>query len=101
MSREWIAVEIERNNALPPRRRMWVYRYDDAGRQGRTFIELPSRERPLFLTKDERWAVALRGPGGAPPLLLDAGLKCLDLTPSERAAFLEAYRSELEKRGLM
>jgi hypothetical protein len=43
----------------------------------------------------------VRGPKGTTPLLLDAGLKCLDLTAEEKAAFFEAYRAELQKRGLM
>jgi hypothetical protein len=36
-----IVVAIERNNLIPPRRRLWVYLYDDAGKQGRAFVELP------------------------------------------------------------
>jgi hypothetical protein len=90
-----IAVEIERSNALPPRRRMWTYLYDDGGKQGRTFIELSSRARPIFLTDDERWALALRGPPGTVPLLLDQTLSSVDLTAEEKAAFLEAARAQL------
>lgn len=96
---EPIAVEIERSNALPPRRRMWVYLYDDGGKQGRTFIELSSRARPLFLTQDERWALALRGPPGTVPLLLEQTLSAIDLTPEEKAAFLEACRAQLPALG--
>ena len=96
---EPIAVEIERSNALPPRRRMWVYLYDDGGKQGRTFIELSSRARPLFLTEDERWALALRGPPGTVPLLLDQTLSAMDLTAEEKAAFLEACRAQLPALG--
>jgi hypothetical protein len=90
-----IVVEIERSNALPPRRRMWVYLYDDAGEKGRTFVEFSSRVRPLFLSEDERWALALRGPPGTVPLLLDQTLSAMDLTEEEKAAFLEATRAQL------
>jgi hypothetical protein len=92
---EPIVVEIERSNALPPRRRMWTYLYEDGGKQSRTFIELPSRARPLFLSEDERWALAVRGPLGTVPLLLDQTLSAMDLTPEEKAAFLEACRAQL------
>ena len=88
-----VVVEIERHNLLPPRRRLWVYLYDDAGRPGRAFIELPSRDRPLFTDVSERWALALRGEQGGAPLLLDAQLSCLDLTAAEKAAFYAACRA--------
>src|SRR5262245_7710925 len=39
-----VVVEIERHNYLPPRRRLWVYLYADGDKQGRAFIELPSRD---------------------------------------------------------
>lgn len=88
-----VVVEIERNNLVPPRRRMWVYLYDDGGKQERTFVEWASQERPMFATADERWALALRGEQGGTPLLLDAGLMCLDLTEAEKAAFYDACRA--------
>jgi hypothetical protein len=87
-----VVVEIERHNLVPPRRRLWVYLYDDAGRQKRGFIELPSRDRPLFTDASEKWALALRGKAGATPLLLDAQLSCLDLTAGEKEAFYAACR---------
>jgi hypothetical protein len=90
-----VVVEIERHNFLPPRRRLWVYRYDDGGRQGRAFIELPSRDRPLFTDAAEKHALALRGAEGGVPLLLDAKLACLDLTEAERAAFFAGCRKAL------
>jgi hypothetical protein len=90
-----VVVKIERHNFLPPRRRLWVYRYDDGGGQGRAFIELPSRDRPLFIDASEEHALALRGAGGGAPLLLDAKLACLDLTEAERAAFYEGCREAL------
>jgi hypothetical protein len=94
-----MVVEIERHNLMPPRRRLWIYLYDDGGRQGRTFVELPARERPLFVSADERWALALRGDAGGRPLLLDQGLSCLDLTRAEKAAFYQACRAALGLDG--
>ncbi len=87
-----IVVDIERNNLVPPRRRMWVYLYDDDGRRGRAFIELPSKDRPLFTDSSEKRALALRGERGGTPLLMDARLECLDLTASEKEAFYAACR---------
>lgn len=88
-----VVVEIERKNLVPPRRRMWVYLYDDDGKQGRAVVELPSKDRVLFVTADERWALAVRGVQGGPPLLLDAKLTCLDLTEAEKAVFYDACRT--------
>jgi hypothetical protein len=88
-----VVVEIERHNLVPPRRRLWVYLYDDGGTRGRAFIELPSRDRPFFTDASEKWALALRGTAGGAPLLLDAQLACLDLTGPEKAAFYAACRS--------
>jgi hypothetical protein len=90
-----VVVDIERNNLLPPRHRLWVYLYDDGGRRARAFIELPSRDRPLFTDSSERRAVALRGERGGIPLLLDARLGCLDLTAPEKDAFYAACRAAL------
>jgi hypothetical protein len=86
-------VEIERNNLVPPRRRLWVYRYDDAGGRQRAFMELPSRQRPLFTDPTERRALAVRGERGGTPLLLDARLECLDLTADEKETFHAACRT--------
>jgi hypothetical protein len=88
-----VVVEIERHNLVPPRRRMWVYVYDDGGRQERAFIELTSKDRPLFTDASEKRALALRGEGGGTPLLLDAQLNCLDLTGAEKEAFYAACRA--------
>jgi len=88
-----VVVEIERHNLLPPRRRLWVYLYDDGARQGRAFIELPARERPLFTDTSEKRALALRSEQGGTPLLLDARLGCLDLTEAEKTAFYAACRA--------
>ena len=98
---EPVLVEMERNNALPPRRRVWVYRYDNGDRNGKAMVELHSRNRPIFVTKDERWAIAVRGPEGTVPMLLDGNLDSLDLAREEKAAFFEKCRAELEKRGLI
>ena len=80
----------EGHNLVPPRGRVWVYLYDDGGRQERAFVELPSKDRPLFTDTSETRALALRGERGGIPLLLDARLGCLDLTGSEKAAFYTA-----------
>jgi hypothetical protein len=90
-----VVVDIERHNLLPPRRRLWVYRYHDGDSQARAFIELPSRDRPLFIDSSEKRAIALRGERGGVPLLLDARLGCLDLTGPEKEAFYAACRAAL------
>lgn len=89
-----VVVEIERHNLVPPRRRMWVYLYDDGGKRGRAFIELGSKQRPLFVGANEKFALALSGEQGGTPLLLDAELDMLDLTETEKAAFYAACRAE-------
>ncbi len=88
-----VVVDIERNNLVPPRRRLWVYLYDDGGRRQRAFIELPSKDRPLFTDASEKRALALRGERGGMPLLIDARLGCLDLTGPEKEAFYAACRA--------
>ena len=94
-----VVVEIERNNRLPPRRRLWVYLYDDGGTRERALAEWPSRQQPLFTTPDERWALALRGEGGGTPMLLDRGLQALDLTEAEKKAFDEAFLAKFGTRA--
>ena len=88
-----MVVEIERRNLVPPRRRMWVYLYDDGGKQGRAFIELAAKDIPLFVSADEKYALALRGEAAGAPLLLDSRLDMLDLTETERDAFHAACRT--------
>jgi hypothetical protein len=88
-----VVVEIERNNRLPPRRRLWVYLYEEGGRRERALAEWPSAKRPLFTSGDERWALAIRGEAGGAPMLLDANLEDLDLTDAERARFRQAFRA--------
>lgn len=98
---EPILVEMERNNALPPRRRIWIYRYPGSGGGDTAMVEMHSRNRPIFVTKDERWAIAVRGPAGTVPMLLDGNLDTLDLAQEEKVTFLEKCRAELEKQGLI
>jgi hypothetical protein len=88
-----VVVEIERKNFVPPHRRLWAYLYDGESGSERATIEWPARVRPLFTSAQERWAVALQGERSDAPLLLDAGLTCLDLTEPERAAFYAACRA--------
>jgi hypothetical protein len=88
-----VVVDMERNNRLPPRRRLWVYSYDAGGRRERVMAEWPSAWQPLFTTIDESRALALQGAGGGVPMLLDAGLNGVDLNEAEKAAFREAFRT--------
>ena len=94
-----VVVEIERNNRLPPRRRLWVYLYQDGGRRERVLVEWPSKLQPLFTTLDERWALALQGNEGGTPLLLDVDLGALDLTDAEKAAFRAAFLAKFGERA--
>jgi hypothetical protein len=86
-----VVVEIERNNRMPPRRRLWVYLYEVGGRRERALVEWPSRHQPLFTSLDEKWALALQGERGGVPMLLDSELESLDLTETEKAAFRAAF----------
>ena len=95
-----VVVEIERNNRLPPRRRLWVYLYEKDGKRERGLAEWPSSRQPLFTTPDEVWALALRGDGSSGmPMLLDVDLVCLDLTDAERAAFRVAFLAKFGARA--
>jgi len=94
-----VVVEIERNNRLPPRRRLWVYLYEEGGKRERGLAEWPSSRQPLFTTPDERWALALKGDKSGTPMLLDVDLECLDLTAAERAAFRQAFLARFGERA--
>jgi hypothetical protein len=94
-----VVVEMERNNRLPPRRRLWVYLYEDGGKQERALAEWPSKLQPLFTTPDEGWALALQGEEGGTPMLLDADLGTLDLTDAEKAAFRAAFLAQFGERA--
>jgi hypothetical protein len=93
-----VVVEMERNNRLPPRRRLWVYLYDDGGKRERALVEWPSKLQPLFTTPDEGWALALQGTEGGTPLLLDVDLGALDLTEVEKSAFRAAFLAKFGER---
>jgi hypothetical protein len=88
-------VLVTLENAIPvaSKRRRWTYLYDVGDRQEQTFVELASSTKPLFATPDRKQALAVVGPDGGAPLLLDAALSALDLTETERAAFYEACRA--------
>jgi hypothetical protein len=96
---EPVVVEIERNNLVPPRRRLWVYLYQEGGRRERALAEWPSRQQPLFTSLDEKSALAIRGEEGGRPMLLDVNLQCLDLTDAERAAFRVAFLARFGARA--
>ncbi len=91
-----LVVGLETSVPIAHKRRRWTYLYDDAGGERRAFIELPSRVDPLFVTADRTQALAVSGPAGGVPLLLDAPLSALDLTEAEREAFYAACRAALE-----
>jgi hypothetical protein len=92
-----MVVTIE--NALPvaSKRRRWTYLYDDGERQERALVEFSSAMKPLFTTPDGKRALAVSGPGGGTPLLLDMPLSALDLTEAEKATFFESCRAAFEK----
>jgi hypothetical protein len=91
-------VLVTLENAIPvaSKRRRWTYLYDVDGRQERTFVELASSTKPLFATPDRRQALAVVGPGGGAPLLLDATLSALELTEAEKLAFAAACRAAFD-----
>jgi hypothetical protein len=90
-----VVVGVEGSIPIAHRRRRWTYVYEVGGRQERAFIELVKGVDPLFVTPDGKQALALAGPGGGVPLLLDAQLSALDLTEAEREAFFAACRRAL------
>ena len=95
-----VVVAIERNNRLPPRRRLWVYLYDKDGKRERGLAEWPSKRQPLFTTPDEGWALALRGDrSSGVPMLLDVDLASLDLTEAEKTAFRQAFLARFGERA--
>jgi hypothetical protein len=90
-----VIVGLEGNIPIAHKRRRWTYVYEEGGRQERAFIELAKGVDPLFVTPDGKRALALAGPGGGVPLLLDKELSALDLTEAEREAFFAACRKAL------
>ena len=94
-----VVVEMERNNRLPPRRRLWVYLYEAGGKRERTLVEWPSKLQPLFTTLDEGWALALQKAEGGTPMLLDVDLGALDLTDAEKADFRAAFLAQFGERA--
>ena len=94
-----VVVEIERRNLVPPRRRVGLpvrRRRHAAARLHRA----RAKETPLFVSADEKLALALRGEAGGMPLLLDARLDMLDLTETERDAFHAACRAAFAGRRM-
>lgn len=90
-----VVVALEGKITIAHKRRRWTYLYDAGGRQERAFVELASSNEPLFVTPDGKRALALSGPDGGVPLLLDQQLSALDLTEAEKGAFFEACREAL------
>jgi hypothetical protein len=90
-----VVVAVQDNFTVAHKRRRWTYLYGEAGREERAIIELPSSDEPLFVTPDRRYALALAGPAGGAPLLLEMHLKALDLSETEKEAFYAACRKVL------
>jgi hypothetical protein len=91
-----VIVTLESKIPIAHKRRRWTYLWDgDGGRQERAFIELSTRSDPLYVTPDGKRALALAGPDGGVPLLLDASLSALDLSEGEKEAFFAACRRSL------
>jgi hypothetical protein len=96
-----LVVGMEGNIPVATRRRRWTYTYKDgSGATQRVFLELRSRLDPLFVSPDRKRALALQGPHGGVPLLLDAQLSSLDLSEQEKEAFFAACRAALERGQL-
>jgi|GEM_PF-1856258 len=90
-----IVVPVEGSVLIAHRRRRWTYLFERNGTQERAFIELPSGNDPLFVTPDAKRALALAGPEGGVPLLLDAKLSSIDLSEAEKEAFFASCRAAL------
>jgi hypothetical protein len=90
-----IIVGLEGNITIAHKRRRWTYVWQAGGQTQRAFIELASGNDPLFVTPDGKQALALQGPAGGVPLLLDAKLSSLDLSEVEKDAFFAACRKAL------
>jgi hypothetical protein len=90
-----VIVVLEGKITIAHKRRRWTYLWEAGGRQERAFIELSSRTDPLFVTPDGKRALALAGPDGGVPLLLDTELSALDLSEGEKQAFFAACRAAL------
>lgn len=96
-----LIVRMESGIPVATRQRRWSYAYEDgSGETQRASVELPTRLGPLFVTADRKRALALQGPGGGVPLLLDAQLSALDLSDAEKEAFFAACRAALERGEL-
>ena len=92
-----MVVTIENGIPVASKRRRWTYVYDDGDLQERAFVEFASGVQPLFVTPARKQALAVIGPGGGVPLLLDVPLSALDLTKAEKATFFEACRAALDE----
>lgn len=94
-----VVVALEGSFLTGLKRRRWTYLYDDdAGRPAWAFVELSNRTEPLYAAQDGKRALAVAGPGGGVPMLLDADLSALDLTAAEKDAFFDVCRSALAGR---
>ena len=91
-----VVVAVDSNFTVGHKRRRWTYLYEAAGGPERAHIELHSKDEPLFVTPDRRHALALAGPAGGAPLLLEVQLKALDFSEAEKQAFYAACRDVLE-----
>lgn len=63
----------------------WFYREPNQGRRAQQTISLPKDEIPFIIAPDGKSALAVKGPGGGPSMLLDGKLSSLGLSDTERA----------------
>jgi hypothetical protein len=94
-----IVVRVEGKIYIGHKRRRWTYVYDAGGREERAHVELARTNDPLFVTPDGKNALAVTGPAGGIPLLLDMHLSALDLTQAEKEAFFARCRALLGVDG--
>jgi hypothetical protein len=94
-----VVVALEGRLTVGRKRRRWTYLYDAGDRMEQAFVELASKDEPLYVTLDGKRALAVSGARGGVPLLLDRHLSALDLTEAEKAAFLETCRAALGETG--
>ena len=76
-------------------RNSWFYRQPDKGRRVQQSIKLAKGEFPFFISPDAKRGLAVTGPNGGPPMLLDSKLTGIGLTDAERTRLL-AWQSSAQ-----
>lgn len=72
----------------------WRFTYPSGGREVKTHMVTPLDFMPFTLDAAGKRALAVTGPAGGVPFLLDAGLARIGVTDSERAALLDAQKRD-------